>query len=266
MTATQKSTTPAELRTLLKSELGLNSQQVTVAKSHSNQYLEITVRDSRVHLPTVEKFAAKYNTWSMDVTDYVTGQSVTVKTTDEVDDAHAAPWMETILGLLPHIENCERFDSWLALDEIKPGMQMQFDQCEVWLTLGRERRCYRRRSAVLSRESWAIRALALDIARLLENQPAELPEWMDEIDESAPLETEVEPEPENIVPFALAATPEPAPAVVPVWIKEAIEAGDMAPGSTASNWQSTFSRPAEKPRHYTQQAMCFAETDLFTLR
>lgn len=44
---------------------------------------------------------------------------------------------------------------------------------------------------------------------------------------------EHEPEPENIVPFALAATPEPA---------------------------------QDKRRHYTQQAMCFAETDLFTLR
>lgn len=39
--------------------------------------------------------------------------------------------------------------------------------------------------------------------------------------------------PSNVVPFALAATPEPV---------------------------------ADRRRHYTQQSMCFAETDLFTLR
>jgi hypothetical protein len=81
-----------ELRGLLKQTLGLNARKVSVSARHSTQYLTVTVRDASVDLKAVEKFCASLNTWTMDQTDYVSGQSINVTTTREVDEAHAAPF------------------------------------------------------------------------------------------------------------------------------------------------------------------------------
>lgn len=180
-------TTPTELRALLKSELGLNAKQVTVSKRGSIEYLTLTVRDPLVDLLAVTEWAAQFNTWTMDETDYCEGQSLHVETTKEVDRAHAAPWMATVEALLPDLDSTE-VEGCLALDAIRPGLVIWRDRCDFRVDFKRERSCYRPRTAVLARESWVIEALALDIARLLAGA-SELPE----------------------LPFTMAATPAPEP-------------------------------------------------------
>ena len=84
----------SELRGLLKQNLGYSSKQVSVSARNSRQYLTVTVRDPKVDLARVEAFAKSLSTWSMAMDNVVTGQSITVTTTGDVDDAHAAPFVE----------------------------------------------------------------------------------------------------------------------------------------------------------------------------
>jgi hypothetical protein len=157
--------TQAELRALLKSNLGLNARQVTVRKGHSTTWLTITVRDPSVDLAAVKAFARPFDTSYMDQTDYHSGQSVEVDTTTEVDDAHAAP----------HIEEIK-----LAVERIKSGQC----GCGTKLSNGKrlwsngrdyyvmadlnsiERGCYIWGADVESGNAWAIRALAIQMARV----------------------------------------------------------------------------------------------------
>lgn len=81
------------LRVLLKQNLGLNARKVTVSARSSTQYLNVVIRDSAVDVKAVKAFCASHSTWSMDQTDYCSGQSIRVVITDEVIKAHAAPFM-----------------------------------------------------------------------------------------------------------------------------------------------------------------------------
>lgn len=85
---------PSEIRTLLKKNLGYTSRQVTVSARHSRQYVTVTVRDASVDLARVESFRKSLDTWSMAQDDVVSGQSIEVRTTSEVDAIHAAPFVD----------------------------------------------------------------------------------------------------------------------------------------------------------------------------
>lgn len=87
--------TTKELAALLKTA-GWNASKVTVKCKHSQTYLTVTIRDAAVDVAAVKAFCDKHNTWSMDMSDYVSGQSIEVKTTKEVDAAHAAPFLPAI--------------------------------------------------------------------------------------------------------------------------------------------------------------------------
>lgn len=154
---------PVELRALLKNNLGLNARQVSVSSKHGTQYLKITIRDARVDVHAVKEFAKSLNTWEMDVTDYVTGQSIEVTTSDEVDDAHAAPFLDLAREIAQAATDMpER--SVKALDDVLDGLLLNVERGEMWLSRGGARRPYRRGYEL--RESWAIRAIALDIFAL----------------------------------------------------------------------------------------------------
>lgn len=84
----------SEIRGLLKQNLGYTAKQVSVRARHSSQYVTITIRDASVDIARVEAFAKSLSTWSMGMDDVVTGQSIDVTTTREVDAAHAAPFLE----------------------------------------------------------------------------------------------------------------------------------------------------------------------------
>ena len=117
--------TPAELRGILKEKLGLNARKVSVSSSRGcgNQYLTVTVRDAAVDIAAVSRAVSEFNTWHMDMTDYVTGQSISVKTTAEVDEAHAAPFIPAIKALLPRlaeIKGCE-------ILEVMPGVLLDYE-------------------------------------------------------------------------------------------------------------------------------------------
>lgn len=86
--------TPAEIRSLLKNNLGYTSKQVSVSARHSRQYLTMTVRDASVDLERVRRFRKSLDTWSMAQDDVATGQSIEVRTTSEVDAIHAAPFVD----------------------------------------------------------------------------------------------------------------------------------------------------------------------------
>lgn len=85
--------TTAEVRAILKTA-GFNARQVSVRQSSSQTYLTVVVRDPSVDVAKVKSAIKPLHTWSMDQTDYVTGQSVHVETTPEVDAALAAPYIE----------------------------------------------------------------------------------------------------------------------------------------------------------------------------
>lgn len=155
--------TPAQLRALLKSNLGLNARQVTVAKGHGLQYLDITIRDASVDLAAVEAFAKSFNTWNMDETDYVSGQSLDVKTTREVDDSHAAPFMTAAAKVAEYAEGMAE-TGCASFNDVVAGLELNKHQGEIWLSRGNARRPYRRGYEL--RQDWAIRALALDMATL----------------------------------------------------------------------------------------------------
>jgi len=83
-----------EVANLLK-EAGWNSSKVSV-KAPRLQYVTVTVRDASVDVAAVKEFCDNLDTWSMGLDDVASGQSITVQTTEAVNMAHAAPFVETI--------------------------------------------------------------------------------------------------------------------------------------------------------------------------
>jgi len=151
---------PAELRALLKLNLGLNARQVSVSKRHSLQYLTVTIRDASVNIKMVEDFSSKFSTWTMDNTDYVEGQSISVELSDEVKDSLAAQKRATVESSEIPAPN--------QLLEIVEGIYLCSDSSYTWL----ERKSdYKRTSGVwtndlaMKRES-TINHLALQLALL----------------------------------------------------------------------------------------------------
>lgn len=153
--------TPAELRSLLKANLGLNARKVTVSTGSSTTYLTITIRDAGVDIAAVKAFASKFNTWTIDNTDYCEGQSVRVTTTREVDDTHAAPHLEEIRAVVARIGES-------SIETLSNGKRLWSCDREFHVTANddRDRGCYIQACAVRAGEAYAIRALALQMARV----------------------------------------------------------------------------------------------------
>ncbi len=151
--------TPGQLRALLKNSLKLNARQTTVSKSHSQQYLEITIRDATVNIPQVQQFARMFHTWSMDNTDYCCGQSVHVHTTAEVDAIHAAPWIEEIKRTIPLCE----VDSGKGMSN---GTVLWLDRQGFYVGRDQERGQYVNQWDAQNGTDWAVLALALSMARV----------------------------------------------------------------------------------------------------
>lgn len=158
--------TTEQLRVLLKNNLDLNARKVSVSRRSSNRYLSITIRDASVDIKAVEDFAAKFNTWTMDNTDYVEGQSIDVSTTREVDAAHAAPFVVEILAKIAtaksNLGQTLANGSMLWLDEqgfyISSGVKHA--------SSGFKRMSYIYESDARAGTDWAIHRLALQASRI----------------------------------------------------------------------------------------------------
>jgi len=98
-------TDPKALRALLKSNLGLNARQVTVAKGSTTRWLTITIRDASINIAAVFSFAKQFDTMTIDQTDYCEGQSVDVHLTSEVRDALAAPFLQEVRDAAKTLES-----------------------------------------------------------------------------------------------------------------------------------------------------------------
>jgi len=73
-----------QVQSILRSNLGLNAKQATVSKRSSSTYLRVTLRDASVDYGALRSVVSSLSTWSMDNTDYVSGQSVSLEITPEV--------------------------------------------------------------------------------------------------------------------------------------------------------------------------------------
>jgi hypothetical protein len=151
--------TPEALRQLIKANLGYNARQVTVS-SDGYPGLRITVRDASVDLAKVKAFAKPFHTAQSDETDYHWGQSVRVETTREVDEVHAAPHFEEIRNAVTIVAE----GNALILSN---GKYLQHERGEMWVTANdlADRGCYIR-AYEAKRETWAVEALALQMARV----------------------------------------------------------------------------------------------------
>lgn len=111
--------TTAEIRSILK-KAGFKANQVSVKAPHGNQYVTVTVRDAEVKVSAVENALKGTNTWNMDQTDYVTGQSVHVEISREVRTIHAASVADkvikatTALGAL--VSDPEKFNQGVEIE------------------------------------------------------------------------------------------------------------------------------------------------------
>lgn len=76
--------TTKDVRQLVKKHLGYNARQVSVKKSHSLRYLDVTIRCTKVDIVKVTEFINSLDNWHMDQTDYCSGQSLMITVTDEV--------------------------------------------------------------------------------------------------------------------------------------------------------------------------------------
>lgn len=154
-------TTPAALQALLKANLGYNSRQVTARKTHSLTWLEIIIRDPKVDIAKVKAFAAPFDTSHTDVTDYHSGQSVRVETTKEVDDAHAALFMEEIKAAI-----AKAYETKAILIPLSTGARLMYTEAEFWVSRKDGPRGAGIRYGDVNRYAWAVRALALQAARI----------------------------------------------------------------------------------------------------
>jgi hypothetical protein len=96
----RKDISPAELRVMIKTELGYNTRQVSVSSGSSWTYLTITIRDAKVETSKIQALAKSLHTWSMDQSDYCEGQSVRVVETETVRAERAAPFVAEITAAL----------------------------------------------------------------------------------------------------------------------------------------------------------------------
>ncbi len=151
--------TTAEIRQILKAA-GINSKRASVAARHSLTYVTITVRDHTALAAT--KAAVKgLNTWSMDNTDYVEGQSVTVTLSDEAREAISAPFVATVeAAAIPEMNSG---------NEILPGVILWNTQQGVYVSKSnsQERRPYVCAFDIEAKPPWAISRLAFNIAELV---------------------------------------------------------------------------------------------------
>lgn len=151
--------TTQELRSILKKS-GFNSRQVSVKQNSSLTYLTVTIRDAKVTVESIKSVTSQYNTWHMDNTDYVTGQSINVVLSDEVKDMLADAQLDFVTSL--------------ATPEDSSGNRvgdLTFWNCDgyVYFTKKGESGSRNGKVSVLDfemRTPWAIRSLALQSALL----------------------------------------------------------------------------------------------------
>jgi hypothetical protein len=151
-----------QLRTLLKQNLGLNARQVTVSRGHSLQYLAITIRDASVDISAVEAFAKSLDTWQMDQTDYVTGQSISVRTSSEVDAIHASQMIDEIRVMIPKFDHCGQGEKLSTGAILWRGI----DAHGFYVQRGQKRGQNVHDWDVMNRTEWALEALARQAARI----------------------------------------------------------------------------------------------------
>lgn len=156
---------PATLRVLLKQNLGYSARQVTVAMNGSTGYIRITVRDPAVDVNKVKAFAASFHTWKMGMDDYVSGQSVRVTTTGEVDTAHAAPYLAEIRKVLAGYKDSE--GAILSTGAALCASSQGFYVCK-----GDARGQYVSDYDAREGRDSAVHALAVSVARLEVDRPA----------------------------------------------------------------------------------------------
>jgi hypothetical protein len=152
--------TTSAIADLLKANLGLNRKSVTVSRRSSLQYVTITIRAAAVDVKKVKEFARTLHTWTMDQTDYCQGQAVDVECTKEVNEAHGAPFIEEITRAVGEIR---KTGSWL---ELSTGQHLNVGDQGYWVTRGYDRGCYIWAADVEAGKDWAIKALALQMARV----------------------------------------------------------------------------------------------------
>jgi hypothetical protein len=155
--------TTAELRQLLKQNLGLNARQVTVSGRNSITYLTITVRDASVDVAKVKEFAKSCDTWKCDQSDYCSGQSINVETTKEVDAIHAAPFVAEISATVKKMQD----GGTGCGDKLSTGAFLWRQDREYYVgRMDGNRGCYVWRADVDAFQPWAITALALQMSRI----------------------------------------------------------------------------------------------------
>lgn len=151
--------TPEKLRALIKANLKLNARQVTVKCAHSLQYVTLTIRDAGVDIAKVEAFAKSFATWSMDNSDYVTGQSVEVVLASEVREALAQS--------MRHIVDAMEIPAPGKGLEVAPGIILWNVDRNVWLSRKDGKRSTNQwTDDIVSREEWALNHIALNLALL----------------------------------------------------------------------------------------------------
>ena len=71
--------TTEEVKNRIKTEMGLKGNQFSVRAEHSTQYIKVSIcrgQEANVDRARLEAVCRGMDTWSMDMTDYVTGQSI----------------------------------------------------------------------------------------------------------------------------------------------------------------------------------------------
>jgi copper chaperone CopZ len=125
-----KHMTTDEIRELIKKTTGYNSRQVSVKAPHSMTYVKVTVRDPKVDIAKVKEAVQPHNTWRMDETDYCEGQSITVETSSEVDEAHAQPFIQTITDV---VKEAIASGSEAFCKKLKEDVWFQMDDRDAWI-------------------------------------------------------------------------------------------------------------------------------------
>lgn len=156
--------TPVALRSLIKTNLGYNARQVTVSTGCSRKWLTITIRDPKVDVMRVQNFANDFDTMECHQDDSYTGQSVSVTTTSEVDDAHGLPFVGEIQAKVAELK---LLGHGCGLD-LSNGSMLWLNQQGYWVERADRRasHCWQWDAENDTGAGWALKKLAKDMARV----------------------------------------------------------------------------------------------------
>lgn len=156
--------TTARIGELVRQTLGLNGRQFSVRKRSSLTFVTVTLRDPAVDWRRFRDFVRSLNTYSVDATDYATGQAIDCETTAEVDADQAAPYLTEARAAVAKIAAGTHGTGV----EVSGGKILWKQGRDYYVSsrTASERGCYIWGPDVESGQEWAIRALALQIARV----------------------------------------------------------------------------------------------------